>query len=131
MDRAFVLDKAQFPEFVHEEVDPRPRRANHLRQHLLRHFRKHLLGIARFAVAREQQQSARQPLLTGVEKLVDQILLDSDVSCQHVRDEAIGELMFPVEYSNHLIFINDEHDGWRNCSSLPLVLTTLSLTPPS
>src|ERR1700746_347519 len=31
VDRAFVLDKAQFPEFIHEKIDPRPRCTNHLR----------------------------------------------------------------------------------------------------
>ena len=66
------------------------------------------------AVAREQQQSARQPFLAGVEKLIDQILFDSDVSRQHVSDEAVGELVFPVEHANHLVFLNDEHGGRCN-----------------
>jgi len=42
VDLAVVLDEAQFPEFVHEKIDPGPRRANHLRQHLLRYFGQHL-----------------------------------------------------------------------------------------
>jgi len=67
VDLAVVLDEAQFPEFVHEKIDPGPRGANHLRQHLLRYFGKHLLRMASRAVVREQQQSARQPLLAGVE----------------------------------------------------------------
>ena len=37
-DLAIVLDEAQFPEFVHEKIDPGPRCADHLRQHLLRYF---------------------------------------------------------------------------------------------
>jgi len=53
--------KAQFPELVHEKIDPRPRCANHFRQHLLRYSGKHLLRLALRAIAREQQQSARQP----------------------------------------------------------------------
>jgi hypothetical protein len=32
---AIVMNEAQFPEFVHEEVYPGARRANHFRQHLL------------------------------------------------------------------------------------------------
>ena len=55
---AVVLDEAQFPEFVHEEIDPGPRRANHLRQHLLRYFGKHLLRLALLAIASEQQEGA-------------------------------------------------------------------------
>src|SRR5579863_260120 len=67
LDLAIILDEAQLPEFVHEKIDPGPRCANHLRQHLLRYFGKHVLRMARRAIAREQQQSARQPLLAGVE----------------------------------------------------------------
>src|ERR1019366_5367327 len=58
VDFAVVLDEAQLPEFVHEEIDPGPRRANHLRQHLLRYFGKHVLRMSRGAKAPEQQQSA-------------------------------------------------------------------------
>src|SRR6267143_2744977 len=65
VDLAVVLDEAQFPEFVHEKIDAGPRGANHLRQHLLRYFGKHLLRMAARAVVCEQQQSARQPLLAG------------------------------------------------------------------
>src|SRR5229473_3586795 len=114
VDLAVVLDKAQSPEFVHEKIDAGPRCANHLGQHLLRYFGKHLLRLASRAIAREQQQSARQPFLAGVEELVDQVLLDSHVSRKHISDETVGELVFLVERANHLIFLNDEHGGWRN-----------------
>jgi len=53
-----VLDETQFPEFVHEKIDPGPRGADHLRKHLLRYFGKHLLRMASRTIAREQQQSA-------------------------------------------------------------------------
>ena len=76
---AVVLDEAQFPEFVHEKIYPGPRRANHLRQHLLRYFGKHLLRLGFLAIASEQQKCSRQPFLAGIEKLIDQILLDSDI----------------------------------------------------
>ncbi len=72
LDLAVVSNEAQFPELVHEQIDSRPRRANHLRQHFLRYFGKHPLRLARRAIAREQQQSASQPFLGGVEELVDQ-----------------------------------------------------------
>src|SRR5271170_690455 len=51
------------------------------------------------AVARKQQQSAREALLGRVEKLIDEICFDSDVSRQHMSDEAVGELVFPVEHA--------------------------------
>jgi hypothetical protein len=28
---------------------------------------------------------------------------------KHMSDEAVGELVFPVEQANHLVFLNDEH----------------------
>ena len=37
----------------------------------------------------------------------DQILLDSDVPGQHMRDEAVGESMFNVQHANHLVFFNE------------------------
>ena len=40
------LMKAELPEFVHEEIDAGPRRANHFRQHLLRYFGEQLLRMA-------------------------------------------------------------------------------------
>ena len=96
------------------KVNTGPRRANHLRQHLLRYFGKHLLRMARLAIAREQQQNARQAFLAGVEEFVYQVLLDLGVSCQHIGDEAVGELVFRVEHANHLVSLNDEHGGGRN-----------------
>src|SRR6266481_3704221 len=114
LDLAVVLDEAQFPELVHDKIDPRPRCANHFRQHLLRYSGKHLLRLALRAIAREQQQSARQPFLAGIEELVDQVLLDSYVSRNHISDEAVRELVFLAERADHLVFLNDEHGGRCN-----------------
>ena len=50
---AVVLDEAPFPEFVHEKIDPRPRCADHFRQHPLRHSGQHLLRLALRLIARE------------------------------------------------------------------------------
>ena len=111
---AIVTNEAEFPEFVHEKIDPGPRRANHLRQHLLRYFGQHLLRMALRAIAREQQERARQAFLAGVEELVYQVLLDSYVSRKHISDEAVGELVFLVERANHLDFLNDKHAGSCN-----------------
>src|SRR4029077_5484393 len=116
VDLAVVFDEAQFSELVHEKIDPRACGTDHLRQHLLRYFKKHLLRLARRAIAREQQQSARQTLLAGVKELVDQVFLDSKVPCQHVGDEAVRKLVFSVEHANHFVFLNDEHGGGCNSS---------------
>ena len=114
VDLAVVLDEAQLPELVHEKIDPWACRADHLRQHFLRYFGKDLLRLARRAIAREKEESARQPLLAGVKELVDQVLLDSEVPCQYVGDEAVRKLVFPVEHANHFVFLNDEDGGGCN-----------------
>jgi hypothetical protein len=111
VDSAVVFDEAQVPKFIHEEVHSGARCANHLRQHLSRYFGEHLLRLVLLAIARQQQESPRQTFLTGVEKLIDQVLLDSYVSRRHVRDEAVRELVFLVEHANHLFFLNDEYSS--------------------
>ena len=80
MDIAIVFDESQFSEFIHEEIDSGPRRANHLRQHFLRNLGENFLRMVWRAVARKEQQGARQPLFAGVKKLVDKGLLSSCVS---------------------------------------------------
>jgi hypothetical protein len=52
VDLAVVFDEAQFPEFVHEKIDPGPRCANYLRQRLLRHIRNHLLRLVLHSIPR-------------------------------------------------------------------------------
>jgi hypothetical protein len=60
------------------------------------------------AVPSEQQKSAGQPFLAGVKELVDQILLDSDVSGKHISHEALRELRLSVEHANHFLFFNNK-----------------------
>jgi hypothetical protein len=84
MDFAVVFYETEFPEFIHEQINSGPRCANHFREHLLRHLGKHLLRLTWRAIAREQQQGARQSFLTGVEELVYKVRLDSNVSREHV-----------------------------------------------
>src|SRR5258708_30761386 len=108
---AVRTDEAQFVEFLHEKIDARAGGANHLREHLLGDFGKHALRMALRAIAGKQQQSARQAFLGGVEELVYQVFLDSNVSGKHITDEAVGELVLLVEHASHLAFLNDEHGG--------------------
>src|SRR6266446_1580721 len=68
---AIVMNEAQFPEFVHEKIHPRPCCANHFRQHLLRYSGKHFLRWGFLAIAGEQQKSPSQPFLAGVKKSID------------------------------------------------------------
>jgi hypothetical protein len=58
---AVIFDEAQLLEFVHEEVDTRPRCANHLRQFLLRY-----LGKCRLACEFEDAEGCRHTLVDKV-----------------------------------------------------------------
>jgi hypothetical protein len=86
---AVVLDESELSEFVHEEVDPWARCADHLRQRFLRHCGEHSVGLVFLTVTGKQQKSAGEQLLARVEELIDQILLDSNVPCQHEFDEPV------------------------------------------
>jgi hypothetical protein len=79
---AVVSNEAQFLEFIHEEVYPGARCANHFRQSLLRYFGDYFLRLIFRTVASQQKKSAGQPLFARIEKLIDQIRLDSDVPYQ-------------------------------------------------
>ena len=75
-----VVDKAELPESVHEKADPRTGRPHHLRQSLLTKSGDRHFGHSFFSELRHQQENPRQPLFAGVEKLIDQIILVSNVS---------------------------------------------------
>jgi hypothetical protein len=84
---AVIFNKAQLPKLVHEEAHARPRGADHLRQRLLADFRQNGFGLAFLPEICKKQEGSRQPLLAGVEQLIDQILLNATVASQEVGDE--------------------------------------------
>ena len=75
-----VIDKAMFPEPVHEMTDPGPGRADHLCQAILTDSGDYGFSLAILAKMRKQQENSSQTLLARVEKLVDEILFVSDVA---------------------------------------------------
>ena len=56
----------------------------------------------------QPQQGSCQPFLAGIEELIDQILLDPQLSGNHVGDEPVGELVFGVKEAKHFAFFNDQ-----------------------
>ena len=56
---AVVINKTQFPEFVHEKTHARSRRADHLRQGLLADFRYDWLRPTFLAKIRQKQKASR------------------------------------------------------------------------
>ncbi len=86
---AVVFNEAQLPKLVHEETHPGPRRPDHFGQGFLTDPGHDGLMLPVFAEAGQQQQNPRQPLLTGIEKLIDQVLFDPNIPGQQVRHEEL------------------------------------------
>src|SRR5258708_22906335 len=105
---AVVIDEAELLKLVQKEIHPRPRRPDHFRQRFLRDPGDDTAGRLLVSIARQQQQRARQPLLGGVEQLIDQVLFDPDVARQHVGDEAVGHGMRLVQQPDNRP-LADEH----------------------
>jgi hypothetical protein len=72
LQTAVVVNKAQFPEPVHE-ADPRAGSADHFRQRLLTDLRDYGFRNAFLAKMSEQQKDPGQPLFARIEKLINQI----------------------------------------------------------
>ena len=75
-----VIDKAQFPEPIHEMIDPRSGCADHLCQAILTDSGEYRFGSAFLAKMSKQQENPSQTLLARVEKLVDEIRFVSDAA---------------------------------------------------
>ena len=101
-----VIDEAELPELVHEVIDARPRRADHLRQVFLVDPGNDGLGLALPAEARQQQKNPGQPLFAGVEELVDEIGFVTDDARQQMRDEHFRETRLAVEHARHLRLVH-------------------------
>jgi len=98
---AVVLDETHFAESIHKEADARARCPNHFRQRLLAHFGNHRLWGAIFAELCQQQQCARQPLLTGIEELVHQVFLNASVAAEKIRNEHLRKQLLLVQHPYH------------------------------
>jgi hypothetical protein len=77
---AFVIDKAQLLELIHEMTDPRPGGTDHLSQVFLIDSGMYRFGPAFLPKMSQQQENPSQTLLAGVEKLIDEIPFESDVA---------------------------------------------------
>ena len=80
-----------------------------------------MLGISNFVLSvlaemSQQEKNAGKSFLTGIEKLVNQILFVSDVPCQQICHEHIGKRMFPVKHFHHGLLIDSHHGAIGHCS---------------
>ena len=66
------------------------------------------LRLVSASVMRQQEKRAREPLLTGVEQLIDQIGLQPRVPDEHVGEEPIGKREIAAQKADHLALGNDD-----------------------
>jgi hypothetical protein len=110
-----IVNEPQFPKPVHKQIDPRASCAHHLCQSLLTDLGSRNFGLAVLAEVGQQEQNASKSLLTGIEKLVNQILFVSDAPRQQICHEQIGKRMFLVEYFHHGLLIDAHHRAIGHC----------------
>ncbi len=82
---AVVFYEAQFSKFVHEMTHTRPRGADHFRERFLADFDNDRLGSTFLAKVSQYEKSPCQTLLTRIEQLIHQVLVDRDGSGPTVR----------------------------------------------
>jgi hypothetical protein len=56
----------------------------------------------------------RQPLLSGVEQLIDEVLFDADVLGKHVGDGVIGQFVSLMELAQHFPLPHDDQGARRD-----------------
>src|ERR1017187_4560314 len=83
---------------VHKEADSRPGGADDFRQRLLGDLGDYRFRLAFFSEVGQQQEHSRQPLLTRVEELIHQVLLDTNAACEQMRYKHFGKGRLFVEH---------------------------------
>ena len=73
-----IGDESQFSKFVHEKADAGAGGSDHFGKHLLANLGDDWFGPPLFSEIGKQKQSPRQAFFAGIERLIDQILLDAD-----------------------------------------------------
>src|SRR6185437_11507936 len=86
---------------------------NHLGESFLADFGNYSLWSPFFAESGKQQQRPCQPLFAGVEELVNQVFLKTNVTGQQVADENLRERFLIVEHPHHFFAVDPEYRGRR------------------
>src|SRR5205807_3586910 len=110
-----IVNKAQFPEPVHEKTDPRTGSADHLREGFLTDLGNHGLRNPFLSKMSQHKKDAGQTLFTGIKQLVDQILFITDIARQQIGDEHIGKCVFPMKRFHHGLFFNSQDRAIGHC----------------
>jgi hypothetical protein len=111
-----VINEARFPELPHEKANARPRGAYHFCQRPMTHLQNRAFAGFLYIQVGEQQENPRQSLLTFTTMLLDQVLLVSNVSCQHICPKHICQLHMPCQGKQHDLLLNSQKSAVCNCA---------------
>jgi len=112
-----VFDEAEGPELIHKMTDPRPGCAHHLRQIFLTDFRDDLLWFTFLTEMRQQEQNAGQASLTGVEKLIHQVLFVPDIPRKQEPHEKLRELRLLLKQAYKRFLCDAQKETIGDCGS--------------
>src|ERR1700681_51751 len=112
---AVVFDEAQLPKFVHENAHPRPSGADHLGERLLADFRYDRLWSSLLAKICHDEKQPRQTFLARIEKLIEQVLLNSGIPSQYIRQEHLGKRWLVMEHPHSGRFVEPHDYTFRHC----------------
>jgi hypothetical protein len=96
---AVVINKAQLPKFVHEKAHARSRRTDHFGQRFLTDFRDDWLRPTFLTKICKEKEKSGEALFARIEQLIDQILLDTTVASQEMRDKQFGKRRLFVDHA--------------------------------
>ena len=70
MQRAIVVNETKLLEFIHEEIHPRSRGADHFRERFLGYLGDKFVRLVILSITSQQEESASEPFLGRIEELV-------------------------------------------------------------
>jgi hypothetical protein len=97
-----VFNESKLAKPVHEEADPGSRRSDSCRQCILPDLWNNLFGSAFLPEVCQEQKYSRQSLLAGVEELINEIFLNSDISRKEMGDECLRKHRFFMKAAKEL-----------------------------
>lgn len=84
---AVVFNESELPELIHEVINPRASRPDHVRKRFLTDRFQHWVCFVAFFVSSEQEKYPRQSLLAGMKNVVYKLVLHSPIPGQQVIDK--------------------------------------------
>jgi hypothetical protein len=110
-DVAVVVDVSQGAKPIHEIVDARSRRADHLGQFFLIEMLDGMSLRAAGVAIGQTEEKARQTALTGIGKLTDEIIVEGCIALQKRSEAKFGKSCFLSDGAPHTCRVQTNNDA--------------------